>query len=206
MAQNQLKKGLGQYFSKEQITRINSVCVGIAGAGGLGSNCAVNLVRSGFNRLAIADFDLVEPSNLNRQFFFADQIGQPKVEALADNLRRINPDLELQLLKGRITSENAFDFFADCRFVVEAFDCAAAKTTLLEALANSGKVLVAASGLAGWGDADELITRKLSETLYLVGDSTSGIKAGLPPCAPRVNVASAKQANIILRQILEESG
>ena len=44
--------------------------VGIAGAGGLGSNCAVSLARSGIGTLVISDFDVIEPGNLNRQYFF----------------------------------------------------------------------------------------------------------------------------------------
>ena len=53
--------------------------VGIAGAGGLGSNCAAHLVRAGMKKLVIADFDVVNESNLNRQFFFRNQLGQKKV-------------------------------------------------------------------------------------------------------------------------------
>ena len=49
--------------------------VGIAGAGGLGSNCAVALARSGVGTLVIADFDIIEAANLNRQYYFTDQIG-----------------------------------------------------------------------------------------------------------------------------------
>jgi len=49
--------------------------IGIAGAGGLGSNCAAALARSGVGTLVIADFDIVEELNLNRQYYFSDQIG-----------------------------------------------------------------------------------------------------------------------------------
>ena len=63
--------------------------IGIAGAGGLGSNVAVNLVRTGVKKLKIVDFDVVDESNLNRQFYFMDQVGRPKVEALRENLLRI---------------------------------------------------------------------------------------------------------------------
>ncbi|QSH41582.1 sulfur carrier protein ThiS adenylyltransferase ThiF [Lentisphaerota bacterium ZTH] len=203
MPENLLKKGLERYFSSSQLEKIENAHIGIAGAGGLGSNCAVNLVRSGFKRFCIADYDLVEPSNLNRQFFFADQIGRPKVEALVENLKRINPDIEVKMLNGRLTAENVEEFFGDCSIVVEAFDCAAAKIMLIEKLSASGKILIAASGLAGWGAADDIITRKLSDKFFLIGDSTSGIESGLPPCAPRVNVASAKQADIVLSHILE---
>ena len=71
--------------------------VGIAGAGGMGSNCAAHLVRAGMKKLVIADFDVVNESNLNRQFFFRNQLGQKKVVALGRNLRLIEPALDLTL-------------------------------------------------------------------------------------------------------------
>ena len=67
------------YLTPGERTRLAAATVGIAGAGGLGSNCALHLVRSGVGRLVIADFDVVNDSNLNRQFYFRDQIGRKKV-------------------------------------------------------------------------------------------------------------------------------
>ncbi|MBQ8126560.1 MAG: ThiF family adenylyltransferase, partial [Kiritimatiellae bacterium] len=86
--------------------RLEGARVGIAGAGGLGSNCAQHLVRAGVRKFVIADFDTVAESNLNRQFFFRDQIGRKKVDALAENLRRIEPDLELDCRDVKLTPEN----------------------------------------------------------------------------------------------------
>ena len=99
---NHLEERLARDLGLERLRKIQAIKVGIAGAGGLGSNCAFNLVRSGFKKLAIVDFDRVEPSNLNRQFYFADQIGLAKVAALKDNLLRINPDLELEIHQEKI--------------------------------------------------------------------------------------------------------
>ncbi len=196
------EQGIRQHFGEEQLTRIRSIRVGIAGAGGLGSNCAVSLVRSGFNKLLLCDFDRVEPSNLNRQFYFADQIGILKVKALAENLRRINPALHPSLFTEKITHENVNDVFASCDVVVEAFDRADAKKMLIEALYGSGKLLVAASGLAGWGDFDRMRVRKINDLFYLVGDQETEAGRCCPPCAPRVNIAAAKEADIVLNWAL----
>ncbi len=68
---------------------LNASCVGIAGCGGLGSNAAVALTRAGVGRLILADLDIVELSNLNRQYFFQDDVGQFKAEALAEHLKAI---------------------------------------------------------------------------------------------------------------------
>ena len=82
---------LARHLPPGHIARLRDARVGIAGAGGLGSNCAMLLVRSGIRRLRIADPDVVDLSNLNRQFFFPGQVGRAKVDALAENLRALNP-------------------------------------------------------------------------------------------------------------------
>lgn len=178
--------------------------VGIAGAGGLGSNCAMHLVRAGLTRLVIADFDIVNESNLNRQFYFRDQLGQKKVTALAENLRRIEPRLELELRDIRLTRDNSADCFADCSVIVEAFDGAAAKAMLLAALIPTGKPIVSASGLAGWGRSNEIRTRRVGENLVLVGDCASGVRAGCAPVSPRVGIAAAMEANAVMALLLGE--
>jgi len=199
---NDFERALERYFTSEQLERIRAVKIGIAGAGGLGSNSAVCLVRSGFRRLRIADFDRVEWSNLNRQYYFTDQVGQLKVEALKDNLRRINPDLEIQTFDQRVTAANVNELFADCDVVVEAFDQRESKQLIVQTFFRTDKLLVAASGLAGWGDSDRLTVKKITPSFFLVGDQLSEVSPDRPPCAPRVNIAAAKEADIVLSWIL----
>jgi sulfur carrier protein ThiS adenylyltransferase len=201
---NEFEKSLLMYFTREQIDKIRHVHVGIAGAGGLGSNCAFNLVRCGFNKITVCDFDRVETSNLNRQFYFSDQIGISKVEALKSNLLRINPDVEITAYQERITAQNAGTLFEKCDAVVEAFDQAADKKMLAEVYAYSKQFYVSASGLAGWGNSDGIIVRKISETFCLIGDGKSGVSQQSPPCSPRVNIAAAKEADCVLAWALRD--
>jgi sulfur carrier protein ThiS adenylyltransferase len=203
---NPLERALAKQLGAAGFSRVQKVRVGLAGAGGLGSNCAANLVRSGFKRLVLVDFDHVEASNLNRQFYFADQVGMAKVEALRANLLRINPDLELAVCRQTLTEENLDTYFGDCEVVVEAFDRPEAKQMLLEYYWNSSKLVVGASGLAGRADADRLITRRIKPRLYLIGDQATAADADHPPLAPRVNIAAAKEANVILNWVLEGCG
>ena len=114
--------GANTYLTKRERTILESAKVGIAGAGGLGSNVAMLLVRAGMKKLVIADFDTVNESNLNRQFFFRRQLGEKKIDALAANLREIEPDLALELHDVRLTPDNADFVFAGCQIIVEAFD------------------------------------------------------------------------------------
>lgn len=199
---NDFEKALEEILGEENLARIQKVKVGIAGAGGLGSNCAQYLVRCGFKKFRIVDFDVVENSNLNRQFFFAAQVGRRKVDALKENLLLINPELEIEVLPERIEQGYVKNLFTDCDAVVEALDRAEYKRMVVEAYMNSGKLLVAASGLAGWGRSDGVKIHRVKENFYLVGDLVSGVKPGCPALAPGVNVAAAKQADVVLSYFL----
>lgn len=199
---NAFERGVAAHMGEAALAGLQQVKVGIAGAGGLGSNCAVNLVRSGFRRLVIADFDRVENSNLNRQFFFGSQVGKPKVAMLAENLLAINPDLVLEVHDIRIAEENLSELFGTCDAVVEAFDTPAAKQMIVARYMQSEKLLVAASGISGWGDTDRIRIRKIRENFYLVGDMVSAAGKECPPLSPGVTIAAAKQADVVLSHFL----
>lgn len=190
------------YLGAAERARIEAARVGVAGAGGLGSNCLAHLVRCGVRRFVIADFDTVSESNLNRQFFFADQLGMPKVEAVAANLRRINPALELELYPERVTAANAVRRFGNCDVTVEAFDDPDAKTMLIRALLPLGRPVVAASGIAGWGRSNAMRVQRIGKQLYIAGDRATGISEETPPYSPRVGIAAAQQANTVMALIL----
>lgn len=145
--------------------------VGIAGVGGIGSNVAVNLVRSGITSFLIIDFDKVEASNLNRQFYFADQIGTLKVDALSVNLKRINPAIEIEKIATRIDTTNINEHFVSCDILVEGFDKQSDKKMFLEHLASTSKPIVSANGIAG-DDLSTIIKRKLGN-IVTVGDFTT---------------------------------
>lgn len=200
---NYFEKALISYIGEERLKKIQAVKVGIAGAGGLGSNCAFNLVRSGFNNLLIVDFDTIEYTNLNRQFYFYKQVGMSKVETLRKNLLSIHPNLNIQAVNQKIEQHNVSTLFKDCDVVVEAFDKVIYKKMIVEAYMGSGKLLVSASGLAGWGSSDDIRVHRMKENFYIIGDLTTEVGEDYPPISPRVNIAAAKQADVILSYVLE---
>jgi sulfur carrier protein ThiS adenylyltransferase len=200
---NRFEAALAGILGETRLQQIQRVKVGIAGVGGLGSNCAVCLARSGFKRMTLVDFDRVNYSNLNRQFYFADQVGMVKVAALRANLSRINPDLDLTVKAQKITAANLDECFGDCQAVVDGLDEVEIKRLLVEHFWRTPKLVVAASGIAGWEDADQLVTRRVKPHIYLVGDQTTAVGEAQPPLAPRVNIVAAKEANVILKWVLE---
>jgi sulfur carrier protein ThiS adenylyltransferase len=186
--------------------RIKGGTVGIAGCGGLGSAVAVALARVGVGRLLLADFDLVEPSNLNRQQYFVDQIGLAKVDALKANLGRINPFVKVATYCGRLDRGNIPLVFSVADLLIEAFDAADQKALLVESWRENfpEKPLVVASGLAGYGPANTITTRRVGRNFWMVGDGESGAGPGQGLMAPRVGVAAHHQANAALRLLLGE--
>ena len=189
--------------------RVKSARVGIAGLGGLGSSVAIALARVGVGELVLADFDVVEPSNLNRQQYFVDQIGKTKVEAMDENLRRINPNVKTVVHKAVLSEDNIPGIFAGVNVLVEAFDSAEMKAALMNSMARSlpGVPVVLASGVAGHGPSNSIRTETFSQGYYIVGDQDTEAAAGMGLMAPRVGIAAHHQANCVLRILLgEEAG
>jgi sulfur carrier protein ThiS adenylyltransferase len=190
---------------KSKLEKLKGTCVGIAGCGGLGSNCAMALARAGVGRLVIADFDVVSAENLDRQYYFLDQIGQKKVFALRENIKKVNPDIAVQAHDLRLGPDEVVRVFKDCRLVVEAFDGADQKLMIIETVSERfpDKFIIAASGLAGYGNNNALRTRRLG-SLFICGDEVSEVTPELPPLAPRVAAVAAMQANQALEIIMDD--
>ena len=189
----------------EQISaRLKTKKVGIAGCGGLGSNCAVALARVGIGTLVVADFDVVSKGNLNRQYYFTDQVGIKKTLALKVNITRINPEVRVIDRDTRLTRENIPLIFAGCDVIVEAFDLAGQKEMIIETILTEmpSVPLVVGLGMAGWGMNDSIHCRK-ADNLYICGDETSEISPELPPIAPRVGMVANMQANVVVEILLE---
>ncbi len=186
-------------------SQLKNYTVGIAGAGGLGSNCAVALARVGIGKIIIADFDVVNESNLNRQYFFRDQLGKKKVDALKENILRINPDAEIITHDIKLNAQNSVGIYKDCDVLVEAFDLAEMKKMLIETCLSEmpDKPMVLGLGMAGFGDSNAIKFRQ-SENLYICGDEKTEISETNPPLAPRVGMVANMQANTVLEILLNK--
>jgi sulfur carrier protein ThiS adenylyltransferase len=199
-----LAQGLRRYLSDDALDRLARARIGIAGAGGLGSNLAMLLVRSGVRHFVVVDGDRVEASNLNRQFYWPEDMGKPKVAVLRDRLLALEPSLSFDGRMEWLHPENAAAAFAGCDIAAEALDEAESKAGICSALLAAGFFVVAASGLCGYG-LPPMRVRAVGDSFVCVGDFTSGLADGMPPLAPRVVQAAALQADVILARILTRS-
>lgn len=185
--------------------RMKQARVGIAGLGGLGSNVAISLARMGVGTLILADFDVVEPSNLNRQQFAIEHLGIPKTDAMMRILRTVNPYLSVMTHTVVLDRSNIPKIFADAHVLVECFDRPDAKAMLIETAAEflPHTYIVGASGLAGYGQSNTIQSVKLGEKIFMVGDFTTAAEPGRGLMAPRVSIAAGHQANLAVSLLMD---
>ena len=186
--------------------RFSSATAAICGLGGLGSNIAIALARAGIGRLILVDFDRVDITNLHRQQYKAEQIGEYKTEALAANLLEISPYTEVKGVTERVTEDNFLELLEGADIVCEAFDNAEAKAMLVNGVLQKLPecYLVAASGMAGMGSPNRIETRRITDRFYLCGDGVSDVEETMGLVAPRVMLCAAHQAQTVLRILAGE--
>ena len=188
----------------DAVRKLQAASVAVCGLGGLGSNIAISLARAGVGKLVLVDFDCVDVTNLHRQQYKASQVGLPKSDALLANLKEIAPYTEFETHFEKVTEENVSSLLAGADVVCEAFDNAEAKAMLVNAVLETmpEKFFVAASGMAGFGDGNSIVTRKVTKRFYVCGDGKSDVNEGIGLVAPRVMLCAAHQALTAVRLIL----
>lgn len=206
LTKEEIKAALEERHSPEIQEKLSAGRVAIAGLGGLGSNVAYSLTRIGVGHLHLIDFDVVDITNLNRQQYFMEHLGMPKTDALESLLKKINPYLDIQTDCVRVTEDNIRELFGEWDIVCEAFDDPSAKAMLVNGILECfpEKKLVSASGMAGFGSSNSIVTKKVSDNFYLCGDMVSAPEYGRGLMAPRVAICAAHEANMITRLILGE--
>jgi len=205
ISREQLDQAFDARFPEEMQTKLRNARVAVAGLGGLGSNIAVMLARSGIGELLLVDFDTVDVTNLNRQMYLIPQLGKPKAEALPEILYQINPYLTYRSVCIKVTPDNVKELFSEYPIVCEAFDKPDQKAMLVrELLMQCPKTtVVSGNGMAGYADANEIRTCQVMKRLYVCGDQSTDVGNGIGLIAPRVAVCAAHEANKVLQLIIQ---
>lgn len=203
-SENELEAMMSARHTPHIHEKLKSASVAVAGLGGLGSNISLMLARTGVGRLLLVDFDIVEPSNLNRQAYFISHLGMLKTEAVKIQIEQINPFIEIETKAVKVTSENIEYLFSGYDIICEAFDNPESKAVLVNGVIEKfpDKRIVAASGMAGYESANLIKTEKRFRNLYVCGDGIYAAQSGRGLMSPRVSVCAGHQANMILRLIL----
>ncbi len=138
----------------------------VVGLGGVGSYAAEFIARSGVGKMTIIDGDIVDPTNRNRQLpALATNHGQSKADIMADRLKAINPELDLQVVKTFITPEMVTKLFTiRPDYIIDAIDSITPKLTFIR-LAHENKLpMVSSMGAGGKLDPTKLEVADISET------------------------------------------
>jgi sulfur carrier protein ThiS adenylyltransferase len=182
--------------------KLSASTVAVAGCGGIGSNVAVSLVRAGIGRIIIADMDIVEASNLNRQYYFTDEIGSKKVFTLKSRLNSINADCEVAAYHKELFRDDVSKLFSSTDILIEAFDKAESKQWLIEEWSSlyPDRPVISGNGLSGFGDFESIKIRKMGN-IYFCGDGVTSSDIGL--CSARVAIVSNMQANLAIELLMK---
>jgi thiamine biosynthesis protein thiF len=199
-----LRSMIASRNSPELNLALSKAVIGVAGLGGLGSNIALSLARVGVKKLVLADFDVVEPSNLNRQQYFVRHIGMKKTQALKELINDVNPFVEVETHDIFLDEKNVASVFGECEILCEAFDNVAGKAMILNEAGASlkDKKIIGASGMAGYFSSNLIKTIKFAKNVYLCGDLTNEAKIGQGLMAPRVAVCANHEANLAIRLLM----
>jgi sulfur carrier protein ThiS adenylyltransferase len=174
--------------------------VGIAGCGGLGSIAATALARMGVGNFVLADFDLVQEKHLHRQYFYPEQEGFLKVYALKENLEHINPDVIVSPFDIRLCPSDIYELFRDCEVIIEGFDAAKMKQTIIETVLNDmpNTTVIVGNGLAGLDQINDICEQQFGN-LIVCGDNQTQISEDLFPFGTKVAIVANMQANAAVR-------
>ncbi|MDB5052885.1 MAG: moeW [Bacilli bacterium] len=152
MIKQQFIRNLG-ILSEEEMEKLQSSCVAIAGCGCIGGFSAELLARMGIGKLILADPDVFDTTNINRQCAATHQtINQQKVTALKAHLLSINPDLQIVCFPEGVNSENVHAFVSEADYVIDAIDyfCFSESLLLHRASRDRGLYVITAAAL-GFG-------------------------------------------------------
>ena len=205
-SEQEMYRALEERHGAELQRKLKAASVAVCGLGGLGSNIAIALARAGVGRLHIIDFDRVDISNLNRQQYFPEQLGQPKAVALYDTLHRIAPYCNIRKDTVKLDETNIPSLLSEADIIVEAFDKADQKAMLVNCVLENmpGKYLVSGSGMAGIGPSNTISTRRIAKRFYICGDGVSDVDDGMGLVSSRVLICAGHQAHTVIRIIAGE--
>lgn len=202
----EMYKALEERHGAELQRKLSAASVAVCGLGGLGSNIAIALARAGVGKLHILDFDRVDISNLNRQQYFTEQLGQFKADAMYDTLKRIAPYCDIISEQVKLDEENIPKLLAEDDIIVEAFDKADQKAMLVNCVLENmpEKYLISGSGMAGIAPSNMITTKRVTKRFYLCGDGVSDVEDGMGLVSSRVLICAGHQAHAVIRMIAGE--
>lgn len=211
LTRNQIEQYSRQIILEEigakGMEKLISSRVAIIGAGGLGCPITQMLTAVGIGFIRIIDNDIVELSNLPRQFLhYPSDIDSPKVESISKKLRLLNPNVEIEPIQDYVSKENILKFIKDVDFVVDATDNFATKYLINDACCFHQKPFIIAGSVQFYGQLISVIPGET--TCYRCVFENEGIDdpsqncSGLGVLGTAPTIGGTIQANEVIRYLL----
>ena len=179
--------------------KLENAKVVILGAGGLGSNIAHMLARLGVGKMILYDFDVVEPSNLNRQHYGVNDIGKMKAETTAERIKELLPYVHIESRNLRVDEEVLSSVYEEGDIFIEAFDTVSSKVMAYDFFAGREKPYICTTGVAG--PSGELSRRDLGH-IHIVGDFQGEDRNDC--YIPKVMAIAAMECSVVMELILKK--
>ena len=164
--------GIARLYGTQQATWLQQAKFCVVGIGGVGTWMAEALARSGVGHITLIDLDDICTTNTNRQIHaLTDTVGEAKVDVMAQRIKSINPDCQVEVLEDFVTVDNLYDCFGDKSspkfdFVLDAIDSIAAKTALIAHCKRHKIPLVVTGGAGGQTDPSLIQYGDLAKTTH----------------------------------------
>lgn len=135
-------------IGQEGVMKLQKSHVAVFGLGGVGGSVVEGLVRAGIGEFTIVDNDIICLSNLNRQIIATHEtIGRKKVQAMANRMKAINPQVKIHMMECFFLPETSSDFdFSQYNYVVDAIDTVTGKLEIIEQAKKSQTPVISCMG------------------------------------------------------------
>lgn len=193
---------------KEGQIKLSSAKVLVAGAGGLGSTVIANLASVGIGNIGIIDNDVIELSNLNRQYIHKFlNIGKNKTESAKDWINSFNPDINVEIFTLRLDEDNYKDIISGYELIIDCFDSYKSKFLLNKIAVENNKTLIHGGVTEFYGQVTTILPEKTACLNCLIPDFDSSetvIKGVISPAVSTIaSVQSMEAVKVLLN--LEDS-
>jgi len=200
-------------IGKKGQKKLSEATVSVVGVGGLGSVIADALVRCGVGEIRIADDDIVEESNLQRQTLYSeDDIGSPKVEVALSKLKKINSNVDIKIQEDRIGPDNIEEFIEGSDIVLDGTDNLETRYTMNDACVKNNIPWIYTAVMGTYGMNMSIIPSETPCLRCIMPDKAekdtyeTGAEAGILFSIPRTmaNIAATEAVKYLVDKKVRE--
>jgi len=192
---------LVEQVGEEGQKKLSQAKILVCGAGGLGSTVLTNLASVGIGTIGIVDNDVLELSNLNRQYIHKfENLGKVKVESAKNWIHEFNPEIVVNTYQTRLDETNYKDIVKDYDFIMDCFDSFKSKFLLNKIAVETGKTLIHGGVTEFYGQVTTIIPNKTACLNCILPEEGGYVVKGVlsPAVATIASIEAMEAVKLIL--------